>query len=73
MLEHQTLSNAELYDPPTATLKATGDMTTPRVNHTATLLPVGKVLIAGGVNNRGPVASAELCDPPRKPSRQPAI
>ena len=41
----------------TGTFTATGSMTVPRINHTATLLPDGKVLIAGGTS------TVELYDP----------
>ena len=42
----------------------TGSMTTARTSDTATLLPNGKVLIAGGVGaSLQPLASAELYDP----------
>ena len=45
---------------------ATGNLTTARAEHTATLLPNGKVLIAGGgngVDGFQPLGSAELYDP----------
>jgi Galactose oxidase, central domain len=42
----------------------TGSLATARDDHTATLLPNGKVLVAGGSNNNGVnFASAELYDP----------
>ena len=41
-------SSAELYNPTTGTWRITGDLKTPRYSHTATLLPNGQLLIAGG-------------------------
>jgi hypothetical protein len=62
-------ASAELYDLVTGTFVPTGDMTTPRDLHTATLLPSGKVLIAGGGPHAGccsdALASAEIYDPAR--------
>ena len=40
-----------------------GNLNTAREFHTATLLPNGKVLVAGGIGSSGPLSSAELYDP----------
>lgn len=46
------------------TFSPTGSMITARGNHTATVLPDGRVLIAGGLDrHKEPIASAELYDP----------
>jgi N-acetylneuraminic acid mutarotase len=68
--EQVQLASAELYDPSTGTWSATGAMTAARSKHTATLLASGKVLVAGGLCERGTptcplgaLAAAELYDP----------
>ncbi len=58
------LTSAELYDPATGTFTATGSLATGRQSPTATLLPNGKVLIAGGMGSGfAYLTSAELYDP----------
>jgi N-acetylneuraminic acid mutarotase len=63
----QRLASAELYDPASGTWTATGSLANARFLHTATLLPNGNVLVAGGAiganNNVVALASAELYDP----------
>jgi Kelch motif len=59
-------ANAEIYDPKTAQFTETGSLLTARYKHTAGLLPDGRVLIAGGSDERdwsGNLNSAEIYDP----------
>ena len=54
------VSAAELYDPATGTWSPTSDLNTARSLHTATLLPNGSVLVAGGFGppNQSPAGCA---------------
>ena len=54
----EDLSSAEIYDPISGTWSGTGELNYARSEHTATLLPDGKVMAAGGAN-----VVAELFDP----------
>jgi hypothetical protein len=70
-----SLARALLFDINTSSFSATGDMFSSRARHSATLLPGGKVLVAGGANiltvehfcafrtQSISLASAELFDP----------
>jgi hypothetical protein len=61
-LDDDPLDSAELYDPNTGAWSATGRLNKPRARQTATLLPDGRVLVAGG-DYFGNPASYELYNP----------
>jgi hypothetical protein len=55
---------AEVYHPASLSFSPSGTMLVPRWQHTATLLPDGKVLVTGGGDGNGnSVTQAELYDP----------
>jgi N-acetylneuraminic acid mutarotase len=55
--------SAELYDPLTGHWTVTGNLSTQRYYHTASVLPDGKVLVTGGTKPDGILKSSELYDP----------
>jgi len=58
------LTSAELYDPATGTWTATGALAKARYGPVSTLLPSGKVLLAGGFNGTDrELAETEIYDP----------
>ncbi|MFE5911279.1 Kelch repeat-containing protein [Streptomyces wedmorensis] len=64
----RALATAEVYDPVRRSWSDGGRMAQARCGHSATLLPDGRVLVAGGTAARSPdsersLASAELFDP----------
>ena len=67
----QFFSSTEIYDPLSGTWTSAGSLAVPRVFHSATLLPNGKVLVTGGYKNDHPggvtlpqsVQVSELFDP----------
>jgi hypothetical protein len=62
-------STAEIFDPATKKFTVTGNLLTARYKHSAGLLPYGRVLIAGGADDRdwsGTMSSAEIYDPAKQ-------
>ena len=59
-------SSTEIFDPETNTWSAGPELSQPRANHSATLMPDGRVLLAGGISQDGeryPIASTEFITP----------
>jgi hypothetical protein len=62
-LEYRGHKRFTYYDPATVAWSPTGFMNTARLHHTATLLPDGRVLVAGGTIFETGIASAEVYSP----------
>jgi len=63
MVCDEYLNSAEIYDPVTGIFELTGELNEARAEHTTSLLPDGRVLIAGGTDGNTPLATAEIYDP----------
>jgi hypothetical protein len=65
--DNDSLSSTEIYDPAAGKIAVGPTLNAARRFHTATVIASGpnanKILIAGGLTNRGPLASTELYDP----------
>jgi large repetitive protein len=57
------VGSAEIFDPVAGTFSTTGPLETARAGQTATLLPNGNTLIAGGADATGATLSAEIYEP----------
>ncbi len=64
-MECEVVSEAEIWDPATMSFGPAGELSDGRVGHTAVLLPDGRVLVFGGIDNRdySHPATAEIWDP----------
>lgn len=61
---NSALDTAEVYDPATGAFTVQGQMSAARESHTATLLPDGQVLVAGGYSpSQIALTEADLFDP----------
>jgi hypothetical protein len=57
---YQSYNSAEIFDPKTGSFTVGGQMNVGRFWHSATLLPNGSVLVAGGVGGDQALSSAEI-------------
>ncbi|MBV9073851.1 MAG: hypothetical protein JOZ10_09485 [Acidobacteria bacterium] len=57
---YESYNTAEIYDPKSRSFTPTDPLNTGRFWHTATMLPDGSVLVAGGIGSDQPQASAEI-------------
>ncbi|MCY4652395.1 MAG: hypothetical protein OXC95_04435 [Dehalococcoidia bacterium] len=64
--DYMLYSSTEIFDPKTNTWLTGPELSQPRSNHSATLMPGGSVLLAGGISQDGeryPIASIEFITP----------
>jgi hypothetical protein len=71
--DYDILESAELYDPSIGSWTSTSSLNAARWGHSATLLPDGRVLVAGGLGDNDVLNSAEIYDPVGDPANQPPV